>query len=386
MRPAYESGAWRRWLAAAVAIVTCLSLPGTLTAQVPSQDQRGWGRDQRGELPSARRLAVRIPGDITVYGRPRDGIRYAARLRARAPGRDVEWVEAALGDSGIELREAGDGSVEVSLREPDCAGCRVAATVEIEVPEQIDEIDLRSSRGVIRVRDIAGSVRAAADNGSVEIDAVGAAVTVTAAGSIRLGAVGGPVDCQAAAGWIEIGRASGSARLRTKVGSVRVEIMEGELDAETRAGSIRVGRVSDTARLATGSGSIQVAEALNGLEAHAGAGDIRISRASGALNLTSGAGNIAVELREGPPLRDSVLSTAVGSVFVGLPESLALTVEATVRLAQGRQGIVSDFPSIRIRRPLGVLGGAEANGSINGGGAVLRSSTGIGQIEIRKLP
>ncbi len=384
MRSECRIGTWRRWSTVAVATAVCCALPAGSAAQELSASDGRWIQDRRGEFRSADRLAVRVRGDITVSGTPREGIRYAAKLLARTPGEGTEWVRAALGSLGLESLEREDGTLELSLREPDCAGCRVVANVEIEVPDHIDEVDLRTEGGDIRVHGVAGSVRASAFRGSVRMDSIGSAVTATAAGSIRLGAVGGPVDCETAAGRIELGRASGSARLRTNVGSVRVESVDGTLDAQTGAGSIQIGRVSGAVRLATTSGSIQVSEAFNGVEAHVGAGDIRIHRTSGALNLTSGAGNIAIALREGAIMRDSVLSTAVGSVFVSVPESLALTVEAAVRMIQGRQGIVSDFPSIRVRRLPGVLGGAQANGSINGGGAVLRSGTGIGQIEIRR--
>ncbi len=385
MGPECGSATWRRWLAAAGAVTALCSLAGGLAAQEPSAGEGRWIQDRRGELPSASRLAVHVPGDITLYGTPEAGIRYAAQLRVRTPGVGNEWVQVALNRTGFESREADDGTVELSLREPDCAGCRVVASVEVAVPEHIKEVDLRSRGGVIRVRDIRGSVRAAADGGSVHLDSIGAAVTVTAAGSIRLGTVGGPVDCETAAGRIDLGSASGPVRLRTRVGSVRVESVEGNLDAETGAGSIQIGHVGGTVRLATSSGSIHVQEARNGVVAHAGAGDIRIRRTSGALDVTTGAGNVAVDLREDARLRDSVLSTAVGSVVIRLPESIALTIAASVRMIQGRQGIVSDFPTIRVRREPGLLGGAEATGSINGGGAVLRSGTGLGQIEIRRL-
>lgn len=344
----------------------------------------GWYQDRQGELPAADRLSIRTRGDITVAGAAGDGIRYSARLRLRRPGDGPEWVQAALGKSGFKSQEREDGSLELALVEPDCAGCQILASIEIRVPAEIDRLDLRTRVGDIRVHGVSGSVGAYAYGGSVAMESIGAAADVAAAGSVRLVAVGGPVNCETSAGRIEVGRVAGPARLKTNIGSVRVDSVQGDLDAETGAGSIQVGRVSGAARLSTASGSIQVAEALGGLEAHAGAGDIRIRRADGALHLTTGAGNIAVALREGAGSRDSVLSTAVGTVVVWLPESIALTVEAAVQLVQGRQGIISDFPSIRVRRQPGLLGGADAAGMINGGGAVLRSGTGIGHIEIRR--
>ena len=382
-----RKGAPGGWSAIAVATVVLGLLPPDLVAQGLRERRpigSGWIQDRHAELPAAARLVVSTKGDITIAGSSRESIRYAARLRVRAPGDGTEWVQAALGSSGIEALEREDGALELSLIEPECAGCRLDASVEIQIPESTVEIDLRTPFGDIRVSNVRGSVRALADGGSVDLESIGGAVDVIAAGSVRLENVSGPVNCETRSGRVEVGRVTGPASLRTSVGSLRVESVQGDLDAATGAGSIQVGRVSGTARLATSSGSIQVGDALNGLEADVGAGDIRVRRVSGTLNLTSGTGNIAVALQEGTRLRDSVLSTGVGSVVVSLPESLALTVEAAVQLVKGRQGIVSDFPAIRIRRLPGLLGGSGASGSINGGGPVLRSRTGIGHVEIRR--
>ena len=370
-----------------VAVLAASALAGQGIAQPrpdPPASKRRWFQERSAELPGASRLAVRSRGDVTLVGTASKGIRYHVKLWARTGADAADFVPAMFGGAGIKSDRRPDGTAELGLRLPECAGCRVVVRLEIEVPEGISEIDIQTIGGDIEIRGVAGSVKALAANGSVTMDAIGADVSVTAGGRVMLGAIGGSVTCETAGGGIDLVSAGGPARLLTNVGSVRAKSVEGDLDARTRAGSIEIGRVAGTARVATSSGSIQVIEAFNGVRAQVGAGDIRIGRASGVLNVSSGTGNIAVGLDERAGLHDSVLTTGVGSVVIFLPETIALTVEAAVRMFRGRQSIVSDFPSIQVLRSPGLFGTAEAVGSINGGGGTLRSGTGIGRIEIRR--
>ena len=343
-----------------------------------------WIQERTGELSSVNRLVIRSRGDVSIVGTGSGVVRYVAKLWIRTRNEDASVVPAMFERAGIVSGREPDGTARVVLRGPDCEGCRFAARLEIQVPEGIPEIDLQTRGGDIEVRGVTGSVDAWAAGGSVRMDEIGSDVSATSGGRIVLGLIGGSVACETAGGGIDLESAGGSARLATRVGSVRAKSVEGDLDARTQAGSIEVGRVAGSVNVETSSGSIRVAEAFNGVRAQVGAGDIRIGKASGVVHVTSGAGNIAVGLAERAGLDDSVLTTGVGSVVITLPESLALTIEAAVRMARGGQSIVSEFPSIRVRRSPGPFGTAEAVGSINGGGAILRSGTGIGRIEIRR--
>ncbi len=354
------------------------------TISDPARGAGGWFQERTGELPATDRLVVRSRGDVSIVGTGIGAIRYVAKLGIRTRNENVSVVPVMFERVGIESEREPDGTTRMVLRGPDCADCRLAARLEIQVPEDIAGIDLQTIHGDIDVRGVTGAVNARAAGGSVRMDEIGSDVSATSGGRIVLGAIGGSVACETLGGGIDLERAGGSAKLATRVGSVRAKSVEGDLEARTRAGSIEVGRVAGRVSVETSSGSIRVAEALNGVRAQVGAGDIRIGRASGALQITSGAGNIAVGLADRPGLHDSVLTTGVGSVVISLPESLALTVEASVRMVRGRQSIVSEFPSIQVRRSPGPFGTAEAMGSINGGGAILRSGTGIGRIEIRR--
>ena len=375
------------WTSILVALLACDAFAVRLAAQPgpdPARSGGRWIQERSGELPAAKRLVIRSQGDVTIVGTGTEAIRYGARIWVRPRSQAAHVVPAAFGETTIESEREPDGTTRIVLRAPDCAGCRIAVSLEIQVPKSVSEIDLQTGGGDIDIRGVAGAVKALAAGGSVRMDAIESDISVTAAGRIALGVIGGSVACETAGGRIDLERAGGSARLATRVGSVRARTVEGDLDARTRAGSIEIGRVAGAVIVETRSGSIEVVEAFNGVRAQVGAGDIRIGRASGVLNVTSGTGNIAVGLADREGLHDSVLTTGVGSVVIFLPETLALTVEASVRMFRGGQGIVSEFPSIQVRRSRGPFGTAEAVGSINGGGAVLRSGTGIGRIEFRR--
>lgn len=367
-------------------VIACAS-PGLLAQPglQPTRDGGHWSQEWSAEAPPARRVEVRSIGRVSVRGTDREQIRYKLTTQGRA-SRGEKWVPVVFRESGIVVEQGSGDTVALTLRDPVCGVCRVSFLLEIELPRATSEVDLLTTRGAIDVRGIAGSVKARAVGGSIAIDEVGGPVDAsTAGGGIRIGTIGGSVRCDTAGGSIELVR-SGDATLRTSVGSIRVARVIGDLDAETGGGSIEIGRVEGRVQARTGGGTIRVAEAAQGLRAEAGAGDIWIQKASGALLLTSGAGDIVAALQDGTAVRDSILETEVGSIVISLPESLALTLDASIRLAKGLRGIVSEFPSIQVRRseqPFGP-GSEEAAGTINGGGSVVRIRNGLGRIEIRK--
>ena len=350
-----------------------------------TRDGGRWTQQWSAEAPAATRVEVRTIGRVRVRGTDREQIQYKLTTQGRA-SRGEKWVPVVFRESGIIVERRPDDTVALKLRDPVCGVCRVNFLLEIELPRGTSEVDLLTTRGAIEVHGISGSVKARAVGGSIVIDEIGGSVAAsTAGGGIRLGTIGGSVNCETAGGSIELVR-SGKAMLRTSVGSIRAASVIGDLDAQTGGGSIEIGRVEGRVQATTGGGSIRVAEASNGMRAEAGAGDIWIEKASGTLLLTSGAGDIIAALHDGNAIRDSILETTVGSIVISLPESLALTLDASIRLARGLRGIVSEFPSIQVRRseqPFGPVS-EEAAGSINGGGSIVRIRNGSGSIEIRK--
>lgn len=360
----------------------------TLAAQpVPESGRQDgyWTQEWRGEVQAAERVRVRSRGRVVVRGADHPNIRFRLATRARG-AQDGSGVPEIFRRSGITTERRTDGTAVLLLREPECSTCRVTFLLEVHLPRDTSEVDIVTSRGDVEVSGVGGSVGVRTDGGSIAVNAIGGALTaVTAGGSIRLGTVGGPVVCETAGGSIELQR-SRSARLKTAIGSIRVVSVSGDLEAVTGGGAIEIGNVEGPVRATTGGGRIRVSEAGSGLQATAGAGDIWIGSAAGTLRLASGAGDIVLGLREGTSLLDSLLETGSGSIRVSLPESLALTLEASIGLARVRRAIRSEFPTIKVMRAERRAGtvSQQAAGLINGGGSLMRIRSGTGRIEIRR--
>ena len=372
--------------AAAFLFVAVSVLSGQQRLEI-ERDGRYWTAKRSAEQPASSVVEIDTKGKVMLVGSDVRTIRFTLTMRLPAVS-DEESARAVLRDAGIVSSRMPDGRLVLKLREPACNACRFEARLEVEVPGSTNAVDIVTRGGAVGVEDIDGSVRARTTGGSITMSGVGGAVLAeTAGGSVRLGTVGGPVDCATAGGSISLADSGKSASLKTISGVIRVANVNGDLEAETAAGGIEIGNVSGTVRATTGGGSIRVVAARHDIHADAGAGDIRIDRAMGTLVVSSGAGDILASFQRGAGPRDSVLETSVGSIVVSLPESLALTIDASVRLARGVRGIISEFPSIEVNRFGGPFGPAsvEAAGAINGGGATLRIRNGVGRIEVRKL-
>ncbi len=389
--------------ASAVGALLVASLPAQLGPEL-KRDGRDWIAEQSGQAPSGEELRVRSRGRVVVQGSPQDGIRYHATLRLGAAG-DENWARTMLERAGVVSEQQPNGAVVLTLRDPACEACRFEARLDIEVPQATRHASISTRGGHIEARRIDGSVRAESTGGAIVLDDIGGEVSAeTAGGGVRLGTIGGAARCETAGGSIALEHAKGGAYLKTRGGGIWTGRVEGDLHAETHGGSIevgevagavrastaggsiRIGKVQGSVQAATAGGSIRAEEAPQGVYAEAAAGDVRIENASGAVVVTSGAGDILASLLEGVGLQDSILETGVGSIVVNVPEALALTIEASVGLTKSLRGIVSEFPSIEVRRREEGFGprAVTATGDINGGGARLRIRSNVGYIEIRR--
>jgi hypothetical protein len=140
-------------------------------------------------------------------------------------------------------------------------------------------------------------------------------------------------------------------------------------------------------RASTTGGTVHLASAQGVVQASTGGGSVEMYKLSQGAQVETGAGAITVEFVGGRGgFTDSILHTASGNVTVFLPGNLPVTVHASSDMASGH-GIQSDFPGIAVHQEGGTYGpkSAWAEGQLNGGGALLRVRTTIGQIDFRRL-
>ena len=387
------------WTLASVALAQ--TLPAQTVSPVEKQG-RYWVQTEEGSLPAGTRLRVSSTGQITVTGGEREEVGYklVKKLRARSQQEAVQL----LGSARVKTALQGD-TAAVSVITPNCYQCNFTANALISVPASTQQTTLETASGALKVTGVAGSVKAETAGGAIEMEDIGGDVrAATAGGSIHLGSVGGDVRCETAGGSIRLAKAGGDAILATSGGAIQAGEIKGTLQAETLAGSIRaekvggdlraassggsieIGQVSGAVDADTAGGSIKIGSAPSGLHVETGSGNIRLYDVAGAVRAATASGSIQAYFLAGQPLKECQLETLGGRIVVFLPESLPVTVEATVDLANQLNRIVSEFSGIAVQRAGDGYGPGvvRAAGNLNGGGPLLSIHNTGGRIQIRR--
>jgi DUF4097 and DUF4098 domain-containing protein YvlB len=134
--------------------------------------------------------------------------------------------------------------------------------------------------------------------------------------------------------------------------------------------------------LETGGGSIRLGSAKGIVRAQTGAGRIELNGVPSA-RAETGAGGIVARFVSTGERNDSSLETSAGDITVYLAADVALTVRASIDMANGHK-ITSDFNDIRVVTEGGDWPGPKsytAEGKLNGGGPVLKVRTTTGDIK-----
>ena len=175
----------------------------------------------------------------------------------RARGLDREHAGNLLEDMRV-LAEESDGSIRISAVDSGVASVTadVRADVELLVPADAPQLELRTYDGRIEIHDVAGSIAASTDDGRIR-----------ASGT------------------------SGRLRLRTHDGSIRVTDVVGVVDVGTDDGRIELTGSFDGLRAVTSDGRIRV----RGLNETPPAADWTLRTMDGSIDLSLPAG-MAAEL------------------------------------------------------------------------------------------
>jgi hypothetical protein len=348
------------------------------------------------QLQGSNSLRVSTRGAVTVQGEVRADIAYTLKKRVRASTQ--ESARAALSGCVVKTSRQGPwGTLVVSFPS---RRSELSAELRLSVPRTLREAEVESEGGGLEARDLEGGLKADTSGGAVLIDRIGGDLSVrTGGGEVRLGQIGRTVRCSSGGGSISVDSVGGEAGLNTGGGEIHIREARGPVRANTGGGNIRVDRGGGPVTASTGGGLIDVGQAEGPVAAETGAGSIKVRSAQGVrcesgagaiqllgaygrLRAATGMGSILAELAAGKPLEDSVLSTASGDITVFIPSNLAVTIQALTD-SPGFRRIISDFPEIRLEA--GSRGArAEAQGSLNGGGPLLKLSVSEGTIYLRR--
>jgi DUF4097 and DUF4098 domain-containing protein YvlB len=270
----------------------------------------------------------------------------------------------------------------------------------IQVPRNVAVADLQATRGDIEAYDMDGNISARTNGGMIRCDRIkgslfghtgggeirvgkisGAAQLFNGAGSITIDSVGGTASCRTIGGEITVREGIGAMDLSTEGGNIVVDRAGGNVEAHSGEGLIEIGQANGFVLADTRGGSIQVGSA-RGVKCDSAQGAVRVKTASGPLRVNTAVGSILAELLPGTRIQDALLAAGTGDVTVLIPSNLSLSVLARNE-AGGQSRIVSEFPAVHI---FGVSRPPQrAEGSINGGGPVLRINVADGTIFLRRL-
>jgi len=372
-------------------------------AQQNSVQKEGnyWTNVVNGSLAGVRNLHIKVEvGAVRVQGGSSQGISYVIRNksyegsedRARKQFESYKISSYVKGDTAWITGEWEAGHPH-----------KFSSDVTVTVPRDMELVKIETEGGEIVTTGISGRLEAESGGGSIHLDDIGGAITAeTGGGSIDVGNVGGELNVRTGGGSIHIGSAKGKvvaesgggnvvlvsgaqgASLQTGGGSIHVDKCTGKVKAETGGGSIDLGEVGGEATMETGGGSLKLSSATGLVKAETGGGSIELYGVPAA-HVETGAGTITAKFIASAIANDSELETGAGDITVYLAPSMHVTLRASIEAASGHR-ITTDFPEIKVSSEGGQWEPKliSAEGSLNGGGPVLKIRTTMGNIYIRR--
>lgn len=385
-----------------VVLAALVSLAAGQQARV-YREGGNWIKEITGDLGAARSLRVKVDaGSVRVTGGSQSGISYVIHRRAYTSSE--EQARREFESYKISAYVKGDTAWIVADwqggRNRKCGGDFV-----ITVPQSLELAKIETDGGDVSTKGIAGRADIQSGGGSLHLDDIGGAINgETGGGAVEVGNAGGEVNVRTGGGAIKVTSAKGKinaesgggsvvvvsglqgAILETGGGNIHVDKCQGTVKATTGGGSVDLGDIGGPAEMATGGGSIRLSSAKGPVRAETGGGSIELNGVPSARAETGGGGIIAKFLSSTGEQKDSILETSAGDITVYLAGDLPISIRAAIELANGHT-IHTDFSDIHIVSEGGNWGPktVTAEGSLNGGGPVLKVRTSAGNINFRRV-
>jgi len=374
-------------------LMSCLAVAVFAGEPGLRRDGAFWVEEGHGSVVVPPKGSIRITtfGAVSVKGTAGSELTYVVVKRVKAKSE----AEARRLLSVYRVRTSRQGK----LTRLWVAGGSEMAELEVTAPQNSEEVTVETRAGTVDVSRFDGAVIAETGGGRVSVDQVsGDLVAKTAAGEISLGKIGGDARCVSGAGAVRAAVIHGQAFLETGGGDINVQQVDGAVRCTTNGGGIHIAQAGNIVIADTAGGPIEVGYAKGMVTANNSAGGpIRVGSASGArcesaggaIRLTSFGGSLKASTTMGSiiarfqtqPAEDSFLSTSHGDITVWIPSNLKVTVRAQNASYGGSKRIVCDFPDIAVK----LAGTATvAEGSLNGGGPLVKLAGTGGMIYIRR--
>ncbi len=362
-----------------------------------------WSQEITGSLAAVKVLRVKVDmGSVTVRGGQQQGINYVVHTRfgnssEQDARRQFEQYKISAYVKGDTAWIVGDWQ---GGRHPRYC----SSEFSVMVPREMALVKLETDGGNVEAMGVGGRVEAESGGGGMKLDDIGGGVNAeTGGGSIDVGTISGDLGLHTGGGSILVHRANGKLVAETGGGSVEIRscaqgaVVEtggssisvshcnGKVKASTGGGSVDLSDIGGPAEIETGGGSIHLTSAKGHVHAETGVGGIELYGVPSA-SAETGAGGITVKLvNTGAERTDSDLETAAGDITVYIASDVAINVRASVEMGNGHH-ITSDFSDIRIGSEGDKWGPKTltAEGSLNGGGPMLKVRTSSGDISFKR--
>lgn len=286
-------------------------------------------------------------------------VQRSAQLKAdRRAGEILKNFEVQL------THEASDLKIEAKFRGSEKQWKKAQKRLDIQfslvVPRHYS-LDLKTARAEISAVDITGDVNAK-----------------TAGSRLRLENITGCIQGKTSGGNIDLKAFNGDVDLQTSGGNMTLETGTGDVKAKTSGGNLQFANVTGVVNGRTSGGNITLRRCKGGADVKTAGGSIEVENDGPILAKTTG-GTIRCQLQKSSTRQNLLLDLEAigGGMNISLVPDIAATVEAKVLGG-----------AVTTELPVTVEGGPvkpnELQGTINGGGPLLKLRSVGGSIMLRK--
>lgn len=367
-----------------------------------SHDGGNWTQEVTGSLGAVKTLRVKVDmGSVVVHGWQQQGISYV--VHTRFGNSSEQEARRQFDQFKVTAYVKGDTAWIVGDWQGGRRPHHFSGEFNINVPREIALVKLETEGGNVETTGISGRLEAETGGGGMRLDDIGGGVSAeTGGGTIDVGTVSGDLALHTGGGGIEIRHANGKISAETGGGSIRIDSGGQGAIVETGGGSIEVRQCAGVVKVSTGGGSVDLSDLGGPADIETGGGSIHLTSAKGHVHAETGGGGIELYgvpsaraetgagaitvkiVNTGGERRNSDLETGVGDITVYIASDVAINVRASVDMGNGHK-ITSDFADIHVSSEGDQWSKSlTADGSLNGGGPLLKVHTSSGNICIKR--
>lgn len=308
-------------------------------------------------------------GDVTVSGTSDDGRVHVAihkqvyaRTDSDAENRAQQLAPSTTNDAG---------GLTLNMPAMDGARSDLVITLPGTTPTNV-----RVDRGDIHASSVKAPVTATANHGDIELSAISGPVTAhinNSHSSLTARNVDGGVNIQGHAEDVTLIDISGAVSLNGDFyGTTHLEHINGAVHFHTSRSDMQLGRLDGESELSAH--SISAEQALGPVVLSTSNRDVTLERVAGDISVTNKNGT--VELTAAPALGNVTVENRNGSIKTTLPEKAGFQIQAGATNGE----IESEFQL----STWGSENNKNLNGTVGGGGPMVRLTTSNGDISINK--